>query len=227
MRSFHDIRAMAAANKGGEAALSALLGETQPRTEAELAAIGDDRWLAMFTRCIFQAGFNWKVIDAKWPGFEEAFEGFDPARIAHWPDERLDALASDARVVRNAAKIHSVRDNALFLRDLARNGGSASAVLAAWPASDQIGLMDLLKTRGSRLGGNTGQYALRFMGKESFILSASVLAALRREGIVDGTSLSKKSLAAIQGAFNQWKAESGASLTEISRILAFSHSDPD
>ena len=56
--------------------------------------------------------------------------------------------------------------------------GSAAAFFAAYPVSDQIGLMDLMKKRGSRLGGTTGQLALRFMGKESFILTGDVVNAL-------------------------------------------------
>lgn len=76
MRSFEEIEALAAEKKGGPEALDALLAEhNAPRTAEELEKVGDDRWLAMFTKCVFQAGFSWKVIDQKWPGFEEAFEG--------------------------------------------------------------------------------------------------------------------------------------------------------
>ena len=82
MRDFADIFAQAAARKGGEAALDALVAEHPSRTPAELAAIGDDRWLAQMSKCVFQAGFNWKVIDAKWAGFETAFHRFAPPRPA-------------------------------------------------------------------------------------------------------------------------------------------------
>lgn len=222
MRPFHEIEELAAANKGGVDALSELLEGGQPKSPEALKQITDDRWLSMFTKCVFQAGFNWRVIDAKWPGFEEAFGGFDPARLAFLPDEDFDALTSDTRVVRNGVKIRAVQANAVFLRDLVREHGSASAFFADYPASDQIGLMELLKKRGSRLGGNTGQYALRFMGKESFILSVDVVKALKRENVMANDSLSKKNLTSIQAAFNEWKSGSGRNLNEISRILAFS-----
>lgn len=222
MRSFSEIEQLAADRKGGQDALNALLADHQPVAAKDLKALGDDRWLSRFTRCVFQAGFNWKVIDTKWPGFEEAFHGFDVPFLAFQPDEFFEALASDTRIVRNGAKIRSVQNNARFLADLAKEHGSASAFFADYPASDQTGLMELLKKRGDRLGGNTGQYALRFMGKESFILSRDVLAALKRENVIDNDSLSKKNLAAIQAAFNEWKAASGRNLNEISRILAFS-----
>ncbi|TYC67644.1 3-methyladenine DNA glycosylase [Stappia sp. BW2] len=223
MRSFEDIEALAAEKKGGPEALNALLAEHDaPKTVEDLERIGDDRWLAMFTRCVFQAGFSWKVIDQKWPGFEEAFEGFDVARLAFLPDEAFEELLGDKRIVRNGAKIRSVQQNAIFLKELGREHGSAAKFFAHYPVNDQIGLMELLKKRGSRLGGNTGQIALRFMGKESFVLSGDVVNALIRENVIEKDSLSKKNLNAIQAAFNEWKATSGRSLNEISRILAFS-----
>lgn len=223
MKSFEDIEALAIEKKGGAAQLSALMAEHNgPKTPEELEKIGDDRWLSMFTKTIFQAGFSWKVIEKKWPGFEEAFEGFDTARLAFLPDEAFEALLNNKAIVRNAMKIKSVQANAIFLRDLAEANGSASKFFARYPVEDQIGLMDILKKHGSRLGGNSGQYALRFMGKETFILSRDVVNALIRENVIGNESMSKKNLIAIQEAFNNWRSTSGRSLNEISRILAFS-----
>jgi 3-methyladenine DNA glycosylase Tag len=73
MRDFDEIWARAAERKGGDAALEALANEYPPKTPTQLAAISDDRWLAEMTRGVFRAGFNWQVIDNKWPGFEAAF----------------------------------------------------------------------------------------------------------------------------------------------------------
>ncbi|MET1414017.1 DNA-3-methyladenine glycosylase I [Roseibium sp. HPY-6] len=223
MRSFEEIEALAAGKKGGPDRLAALLGEhNMPKSVEDLEKIGDDRWLSMFTKCVFQAGFSWKVIEQKWSGFEEAFENFDVARLAFLPDEAFEALLRDTRIVRNGAKIKAVQDNAVFLKDLAREHGSASKFFAHYPASDQIGLMELMKKRGSRLGGTTGQISLRFMGKESFILTGDVVNALIRENVIENDRMSKKNLSAAQVAFNEWKTTSGRTLNEISRILAFS-----
>ena len=82
------------------------------------------------------------------------------------------------------------------------------------------GLLDLLKTRGSRLGGSTAQYFLRFMGKDSFLTSGDVALALIREGVVDKPPTSKGALKKVQSAFNDWMAESGRPLAQISRVLA-------
>lgn len=220
MRSFEQLFKMAAKRKGGPEALEALL--SKPKSAAALRRIGDDRWLAGMTKSVFQAGFNWKVVEAMWPGFEAAFEGFDVNRLAMLSDEDIGRLVSDSRIVRHGAKITAVRDNAIFLKALAGEQGSAAKVFADWPASDYIGLLALLKQRGSRLGGATSQYFLRQIGKDSFILSRDVTAALIREGVVDKAPSSKSAMAAVQGAFNDWMAKSGRGLTQISRVLALS-----
>lgn len=209
----------AARRKGGETKLAALLPE--PLSNDELATIPDDRWLAMMSKCIFKAGFNWKVVEKKWPGFEDAFAGFNPIRWKFMSDSDFETLLQDTRIIRHARKILSVRDNATFLCDLAEEHGSAANFFANWPDNNYVGLLTLLKKRGNRLGGNTRQYFLRFMGKDSFILSQDVVAALIREGVVTNTPTSQRDLTLVQQAFNQWHEESGRSLTHISKILAF------
>jgi len=219
MRTYDDIFAIAAERHGGPRALEAKL--ERPKSNAQLVAIPEDRWLAQMTRSVFQAGFNWKVIDTKWDGFEAAFHGFDVGRNAMMDDEALDRHLSDTAIVRNGPKIVTVRDNAVFISELRKEGG-ISRVIADWPDDDYVGLLEMLKKRGSRLGGATGQYLLRFMGKESFILSRDVVGRLMAEGIVDKAPTSKGAMAAAQSAFSSWKAQSGKSFNEISRVLAMS-----
>ena len=220
MRDFADIYAIAVERKGGKAAVESLL--PAPKSRRELAATPEDRWLSCMTRCIFQAGFNWKVVAAKWPDFETAFDGFDIHRCALYSDDDLARLASDARIIRNGRKIAAVRHNAVFLLDLVEAHGSAGAFFAAWPGEDFVGLLDLLKKRGHRLGGTTGQYFLRFMGVDGFILTKDVVARLVAEGVIDGPPTAKRALAAVQTAFNVWHEQSGRSLSAISRVLSLS-----
>ncbi|WP_380055241.1 DNA-3-methyladenine glycosylase I [Falsihalocynthiibacter sp. SS001] len=220
MRTFDEIYDIAAERKGGADALEALIDK--PKSLDELLAIPDDRWLSRFARQIFSAGFSWKVIEAKWEGFEEAFHGFDIGRCAFMDDEMFDRLIQDTRIVRHGGKITSVRDNAVFLSDLRAESGSVAKAIAGWPADDYVGLLLMLKKRGSRLGGATGQYSLRMLGVDSAIFSQDVVARLVAEGVIDKAPTSKRAFYQAQDALNKWRAESGRSLTEISRVLAMS-----
>ncbi len=223
MTEFKVLQSQAEARKGGPAALAALMPAV--KSPAELKRIPDDRWLSGMTRRIFQAGFRWKVIDDKWDGFEAAFGGFDPARLSLWSDEDTDRLLKDPRIVRNGQKIATVGHNAALLVDLALQYGSAAACFADWPNDDFVGLLELLKTCGARLGGRSGQIFLRFMGRDGFILSTDVSAALIAAGVVDKEPTSKSAMAAVQAAFNGWAAESGLPLAHISKTLACSIGD--
>jgi 3-methyladenine DNA glycosylase Tag len=218
---FKAIRARAEKRKGGPKALAKLLPEG-PNLKA-LAKISDDRILAEMTKRVFSAGFAWSVIENKWPGFEKAFLGFKPAKLIFQPDDFWDALLSDARIVRNGAKIASVRENAAFVQATAKEHGSFGKFLAAWPSSDEIGLLDLLTKRGSRLGGNTGQMFLRFVGWDGFVTSQDVVACLREAGVDIATEVkSKGDLAKVQAQFNAWAAETGLPYVQMSRICAMS-----
>jgi 3-methyladenine DNA glycosylase Tag len=221
MIPFKTIRARAEQRKGGRKALEKLL-PPKPDMKA-VAKLSDDHMLSEMTKRVFSAGFAWSVIEAKWPGFEKAFLAFKPAKLTFQPDDFWDALLSDTGIVRNGAKIASVRENAAFVQKIAKEHGSFGKFLANWPSSDQIGLLDLLVKRGSRLGGNTGQMFLRFVGWDGFVTSQDVVACLRDAGLdIADEVKSKGDLAKVQAQFNAWAAETGLPYVHLSRICAMS-----
>jgi 3-methyladenine DNA glycosylase Tag len=221
MMDFQKIRARAAKRKGGEAALVSLLGPVPDN--AAVARIADDRILSTMAERVFAAGFVWRVIEQKWPGFEEAFLGFEPKRLLFQPDDFWHDLTADKRIVRNPQKIKSVRDNAAFVERVSKEHGGFGKFLADWPADDQVGLMAYLGKHGSRLGGNTGQYFLRWLEWDAFIVSADMAAALRDAGLdIAESPTSKRDLGKLQNQINAWAAETGLPRRHISRILAMS-----
>ncbi len=221
---FSELYARAADLKGGEEALERVLPTI--KSPQQLKRIADDRWLSAMTKRIFQSGFSWSVIEKKWPAFETAFEGFAPRRWAGVPDEELERLLKDASIVRNGAKIFAVRNNAAFLVDLAEEHGSAAKVFADWPADDFVGLLRMVHKRGKRLGGTSAQYVFRGMGRDSFILTPDVTAALIREGVVDRPPTSKRAMDEVQAAFNHWRKQADRPLAHVSRILAATIDSP-
>ncbi len=217
---FKHIRARAEKRKGAKVLASLI---PQAKSNSALAKLDDDRILSEMTKRVFSAGFVWRVIEQKWPGFEEAFLGFAPKALLFQPDEYWEGLARDARIVRNPQKIKSVRDNAAFVADVAKESKSFGKMLAAWPDDDQAGLLEFLGKRGARLGGMTGQYFLRFVGWDAFILSRDVVAALREANVeLSEKATTKKDLRNAQAAFAGWRKETGLSFTQLSRICALS-----
>jgi len=221
MDTFASIFERAAERKGGADALQDML-QVKPKTKAQLKKLSDAQVLAEMTKCVFRSGFVWKIIESKWPGFEKAFHDFDVARCAMLSDEELEDLQQNTDIVRNAKKIHSVRRNAQFILEVRESHGGFGAYLAQWPDDDFIGLWAELKGRGDRLGGQTGRFFLRFIGRDTPMFSTDVVRALVSQGVVDKEPTSKSALKQTQEAFNHWREESGLSFNEISRVLAFS-----
>ena len=193
------------------------------RSSRALAASKDDRWLAQMTRCIFQAGFVWRVVDHKWDDFEDVFFGFPPEKILMLSPDQIDRFAQNPRIIRNRQKVLSVQANAHFILDTGREHGSFGKFISRWPSDDLIGLFVHMKKHGSRLGGMTGQRVLRNMGKDTFVITGDVVRCLQRSGLDIGDNPgSKRELGLIQAGFNQWHAESELPYSHISRICAFS-----
>lgn len=220
---FEAIISRAAERKGGEEALASLV--YQPLPKSEIAEITADRVLSQMTKSIFQSGFVWRVVEAKWPDFEEHFFNFNLEKILMMPDEMVERKATDPKIIRNLKKVTTIRENALLISDLEREHGSIGEFIANWPEDDIIGLCDLFKRRGARLGGFTGYNVLRALGKDTFRLSSDVESYMRARGVITGGLQTKSSLKAIQKQFNEWHEQCGLSLTEMSMILAYSVGD--
>ena len=224
MSGFEDIRLRAESRKGGARALKAMLPTVA--TKKQLIELGDDRYLAMMTKSINQAGFSWKVIENKWPSFEEAFLGFDPRKLSYLSPEQWEAFTSDKRVVRNWQKIKALQDNVFFVQDESRRSGGFGQFIADWSVEDQIGLMAYLKKHGSRLGGQSALWFLRRVGKDCFIPARDVVVLLRSIGLdIAENPTSKRDLAKIQAQFNEWHIETGLPYSHLSRIAACSVGD--
>ncbi|NKC01471.1 MAG: 3-methyladenine DNA glycosylase [Pseudomonadales bacterium] len=220
MEPFSSIYERAAKRKGGEKALESLLAK--PNLQAELKRLADSDVLAEMTKCVFRSGFVWKIIENKWPGFEAAFHGFDVAQCAMISDEEIETLQGNTDIVRHGKKILSVRANAQYVMAAREEHGSYGAFLADWPEDDFVELWDHLKKGGNRLGGQTGRFFLRFVGRDTPMFSKDVVAAMVSAGVIEKEPTSKKALQLAQDAFNEWRSESGRTYTELSRILALS-----
>ncbi len=225
---FDDLYQRAVQRKGGKQALEALLvikyGEMGDASS--LSQLTDDRVLSAFTKQIFKSGFVWRIVENKWSDFEDTFFNFNIEKILMMPEEMLERKATDPKIIRNYNKVKTIKANAQMLFEHQTEHNSAFAKLIAdWPSTDIIGLWTYLKKHGQRLGGNTGPNVLRLLGKDTFILSSDVEAYLRAQKVIDGGLHSKKSLTAMQNYFNELQSQTGYSLMQLSRLIAFAGGD--
>ena len=93
----------------------------QAPTQIEPTGLAD--YLEVLTKAVFQSGMSWKVVEAKWGGFREAFAAFDPATVAAFSGDDLDRLAADTRIIRNRRKIEATITNAEAMLALDKEPG--------------------------------------------------------------------------------------------------------
>jgi DNA-3-methyladenine glycosylase I len=77
----------------------------------------------------FQAGLAWITILRKREGMRDAFDGFDPEKIAAWGEGDVERLLGDPRIIRSRAKINSAIKGARIWLEMRDSGEDFSAWL--------------------------------------------------------------------------------------------------
>ncbi|PHX25427.1 3-methyladenine DNA glycosylase [Pseudomonas syringae pv. syringae] len=165
-----------------------------PKTPRQLQAISADRYLSTMALRVFRAGLS---------------------------ADHLERLMQDARIIRHLGKLKSVPRNAQLILDIEQEHGSFGKFIAEWPVDNITGLWQYIAKHGNQMGGLSAPRFLRMIGKDTFIPTWDVVAALNAQDIVDRVPSSKRDQAIVQDVFNQWHAESGRPMCQLSAMLAF------
>ncbi|MDY7026473.1 MAG: DNA-3-methyladenine glycosylase I [Pseudomonadota bacterium] len=194
----------------------------KPLTRQDILSLDDEVFLSALSKVVFQVGFNWSVIEKKWPDFERHFFGFNLNRCAMISDEELESIMATGETMKHWKKMSSVVNNAQWLKQRRDEHGSLGAFFGAIKPDAYFENVVQLQKQGDRTGAKTVQLWLRRIGVDSVVLSQDVVDALLRYGVVDKPPSSVTSLRALQAPFDQWREETGESLTYLSQMLAFS-----
>ena len=85
----------------------------------------DDRMLFEFLLLEgVQAGLSWRTVLHKRENYREAFDGFDPEKIARYNKRKIESLLKNAGIIRNRAKVESSIGNAKAFLAVAEEFGS-------------------------------------------------------------------------------------------------------
>src|SRR4029079_713191 len=124
--------------------------------------LGD--YLEVMTKAVFQSGLSWKVVDAKWDGFREAFAGFDAEKVARFTPADVDRLAQDPSIVRNRRKIQATVDNAVEIVALDREHNGFRNFLRSQGSFEET--VASLKRHFGFLGDTGSYYFLYVVGEK-------------------------------------------------------------
>jgi DNA-3-methyladenine glycosylase I len=121
-------------------------------------------YLDVITRAVFQSGMSWRVVEAKWDGFREAFAGFDPAVVAAYSGDDVERLAADTRIIRNRRKIEATVGNAQAM--LALDGQPGGFVGWLRSRGDFDATVSALRGEFRFLGDMGAYYVLYVVGED-------------------------------------------------------------
>lgn len=76
-----------------------------------------------------QAGLSWSTILNKREGYRQAFDNFDPQKIAAYDEAKIAALLQNPGIVRNRLKVRSAVQNAQAFLDVQEEFGSFDAYI--------------------------------------------------------------------------------------------------
>lgn len=124
-----------------------------------------------------QAGLSWRTILQKRKAYRQAYDRFDPEKVARYRKRKIESLLSNAGIVRNRLKIEGSIRNAKAFLEVRREFGSFDAYIwefvggrtiqNAWKRPKNIpttsresdAMSKDLKTRGFSFVGSTICYA--------------------------------------------------------------------
>jgi DNA-3-methyladenine glycosylase I len=86
-----------------------------------------------------QAGLSWETILKRRAGYREAFDGFDPRRVARYDERKTAALLQDPRIIRNRLKVAAAVTNAQAFLQVQKEFGTFGQYLWRWVKDDASG----------------------------------------------------------------------------------------
>ena len=92
--------------------------------------VHDDRLMFEFlTLESAQAGLSWYTVLRKRESYREAFDGFDPVKVARYDEKKIAELLQNEGLIRNKLKINAAVNNAQKYLDVQNEFGSFDAYI--------------------------------------------------------------------------------------------------
>ena len=152
----------------------------------------DQRLFELLVLECFQAGLSWECVLNKRPAFRRAFDGFDPATVAGYGEEKRQALCADTGIIRNRRKIDAAVKNAGVFLAIQRERGSFDAYLWGWTQGRVI------RERGAARSALSDAISADLKARGmSFVGTTVIYAYLQAAGVIDSHE---------EGCFLAWDA---------------------
>lgn len=125
-----------------------------------------DGYFEKMAKAVFRSGFNWNVIEKKWPGIQKSFADFSVKKVALFNDNDIDRLMKGKGIVRNYRKIVAVIENAKKIEKVEKEHGSFHNYLKTISKDGEEKFCKAIVKRFSFVGDSMVVSFLRSVGEE-------------------------------------------------------------
>ena len=91
-----------------------------------------------------QAGLSWKIVLKRRKTMREAFDNFDPHKLAKYDDKKIDQLMTNPGVIRHRLKLEALKQNAISFLEVQKEYGSFSKFI--WSFTDNKTIVNSIES---------------------------------------------------------------------------------
>ena len=129
----------------------------------------------------FQAGLSWECVLNKRENFRRAFDRFYIEKVAAYDEEKMEALRSDAGIIRNRLKIKAAVNNARIFQDIQAECGSFQSYLRQyWDGETIYDCVSTSSALSDAISADLCRRGMKFMGTtivQSFLQAVGIIDA--------------------------------------------------
>lgn len=125
----------------------------------------NDQYFEQMAKTVFRSGFNWEVVEKKWPDIKKSFANFSVTKVARFDNGDINNLMKDKGVIRNYRKIVAVIENARKINGIGKEYGSFRNYLKKASADGERGLCKAVVKKFHYIGDSMVISFLRSVGE--------------------------------------------------------------
>lgn len=84
----------------------------------------DNEFFEQLSHIVFIIGFNYQIVEKRWPGIKKAFGNFDIGKVSGYGDKDFQRIMKSKAMIKNKRKIRFIMENARICKDIQKEFGS-------------------------------------------------------------------------------------------------------
>lgn len=123
-------------------------------------------YFEILSKAVFNAGFSYRVVDAKWEGIKDVFEDFEPKLVSNWTIDEITSALESPKIIRNSKKVKAIVFNAKIFLEIIKEQGSFKNYLSSFEDKLYEEKLKILSKKFKWLGPTGSHFFLWSVGED-------------------------------------------------------------